>query len=197
MGRTRQALKCSGHRTDGQPCQAYAINGGKVCAVYGGRAPQVKAAATRQLAERQAAAILAGIGDYGPVTDPLTELQYLAGRAKRFMEILEGVVAELQRIRYTTQAEQIDGRVILYERSMDRLGKLLADIARLDIDSRLARISEDQARLINAVMLGAMTDAGLSRELQEQIRPAIARRLRLAAGQERQRDRLALPGGAR
>jgi hypothetical protein len=30
MGRTRQALKCSGHRTDGEPCKAWAVNGGTV-----------------------------------------------------------------------------------------------------------------------------------------------------------------------
>lgn len=40
MARKRQALKCAGHRTNGDPCNAYAINGGKVCAAHGGRAPQ-------------------------------------------------------------------------------------------------------------------------------------------------------------
>lgn len=192
MARTRQALKCSGHRTDGEPCNAWAINGGTVCAVHGGRAKQVKAAAARRLAERKAEAILAGIGDYDPVTDPLTALQSLAGRAKRFMEILEGVVAELQRIRYTTQAEQIDGRVILYERSMDRLGKLLVDIARLDVDQRLAAIEEAKGRVIIAAVVGALADIDLSQELQQAARTAIARRLEVAAGQERGHERIAL-----
>lgn len=38
-------------------------------------------------------------------------------------------------------------------------------------------------------MLGAFADIGLSRELQDAVRPAIARRLRLASAEERERER--------
>ncbi len=141
---TPQALQCSGRRPDGEPCKAW-----WVCAAHGGCAPQIKAKATRAIAERKAEKLPAGISDYEPVTDPLAELQRLAGQALRWLDVLEGIVAESQRIRYTTQAEQIDGRIVLLERAMDRAGKFLADLARLNIDERMTKLSEGQARLVN------------------------------------------------
>ena len=65
MARKRRALKCLGHRMDGEKCNAWAINGGIVCAAHAGRVNQVKAAA-RRLAERKAEATLAAITDYEP-----------------------------------------------------------------------------------------------------------------------------------
>ena len=64
---------------------------------------------------------------------------------------------------------------------MDRAGKFLADLARLGIDERLAKLSEAQARLVNEVVRGVMADLNLSAELREAARPTIARRLHLAA----------------
>lgn len=45
-------MKCSAHRTNGDPCSAWAIKGSNVCRTHGGSAPQVK----RKAAERIAAA---------------------------------------------------------------------------------------------------------------------------------------------
>ena len=45
MARKRQARRCKGRRTGGQPCKAFAILGGEVCAAHGGSAPAVRAAA--------------------------------------------------------------------------------------------------------------------------------------------------------
>lgn len=42
MARKRQARRCSARRTDGQPCRAYAVLGGEMCAAHGGSAPQVR-----------------------------------------------------------------------------------------------------------------------------------------------------------
>ena len=192
MGSPRQAQKCSGHRTNGEPCKAWAMNGSSVCVAHGGKARQVKAKAARVLAERKADKLLAGIGDYEPVTDALGELQRLAGRALRWLDVLEGIVEELQRIRYSSETEQIDGRVVVFERAMDRAGKFLADLARLGIDERMAKLSEAQAQLVNEVIRGVLADLNLSAELREAARPAIAQRLRMAAAGERQPAQLAL-----
>jgi hypothetical protein len=170
------------------------MNGSKVCKAHGGRARQVKAKAAQVLAERKAEAILVGLADYEPVTDPLTTLQHLAGRAVRLLDVLEGVVSELTRLRYSTQAEQIDGRVIVYERAMDRAGRLVADLARLNIDERLAKVSGQQAEALNRVLRGALADLGVA-VTDEAVRAAVARQLRLVAGGPVPRGALTAPAG--
>lgn len=45
MARKRQARRCRARRSDGQPCKAWAILGGEVCAVHGGSAPMVRVSA--------------------------------------------------------------------------------------------------------------------------------------------------------
>lgn len=53
MARRRQARRCKAHRRDGQPCRAYAINGGVVCTKHGGAAPQVRRAAEARVVKQQ------------------------------------------------------------------------------------------------------------------------------------------------
>lgn len=177
----RQALKCSARRTNGKPCRAWAINGGTVCVAHGGAAKQVKAAAARNVAERQAEKFLATIGEFEPVTDPLNQLQLLAGRAVKWMQVLEGIVADLHRIRYQTESEQLDARIVLYERAMDRCSKVLVEMSRLDIAERQLKIDQALGKLIIAAVAGALADVGADPELQQAIRPALARRIDLAA----------------
>src|SRR5215207_1399204 len=40
---------CTAHRSNGEPCHAYAIRGGNVCPKHGGSTPQVRKAAMRRL----------------------------------------------------------------------------------------------------------------------------------------------------
>jgi hypothetical protein len=45
VARKRQARRCEARRSDGQPCGAFAITGGWVCAAHGGSARRVRHAA--------------------------------------------------------------------------------------------------------------------------------------------------------
>ena len=47
----RWAVRCRGHRRNGQLCRRWAIRGGFVCPLHGGAAPQVREAARRRLLE--------------------------------------------------------------------------------------------------------------------------------------------------
>lgn len=59
MARVRWAHKCAAHKTNGDPCGNYAIDGGRVCRMHGGAAPQVRRAADMRLLEASAYRALA------------------------------------------------------------------------------------------------------------------------------------------
>jgi hypothetical protein len=127
--------------------------------------------------------------DAGPVDNPLEELQHLAGRVLAWERAIGQMVNELSSLRYETDfGEQLRSEVALFERAMDRCERVLVAMARLDIDDRLVKITQAQAKIVNGVILGAFEDIGLSQEQKEAVRPAIARRLRLAAAEERQHE---------
>lgn len=44
-------MLCTAKRSNGQPCKASAIRGGRVCVTHGGSAPQVRDAARRRILE--------------------------------------------------------------------------------------------------------------------------------------------------
>jgi hypothetical protein len=155
------------------------------CRLHGGATrSQTKRAADEEIEER-ASAMLAELGTR-PVDNPLEELQRLAGRVLAWERVIGELVNELDSVRYETEfGEQLRSEVALLERAMDRCERILVAMARLNLDERLVRISEAQGRQVVGAILGAFADIGLSREMQDAVRPAIARRLRLASAEER------------
>ncbi|HEY9521904.1 MAG TPA: hypothetical protein VIR33_01590 [Thermopolyspora sp.] len=178
----RQALKCKARKTNGDPCGNYAINGGTVCHAHGGRTRQVKAKAAARAAEAKVRAQLARL-DVAPVDDPLSELAKITGQVVAWKDTIAEWVNELASIRYSTEnGEQLRAEVALFERAMDRCEKFLGTMARLNIDERLARISERQAEIIIKAVTATLADRGLSTEEQAEARRDVARRLRVAPG---------------
>jgi hypothetical protein len=158
------------------------------CRKHLGNAPTVAKAAERDRLEHEAREALAVL-DMQPVDDPLTELQKLAGQVLAWKNAIGRMVNELESIRYRGEfGEQLRSEVALFERAMDRCERVLVAMARLNIDERLVKITEAQGKLVTEVVLAAFRDVGLSREMQDAVRPAIARHLRLVAGQERRRE---------
>lgn len=51
MSKQRWARRCSAHRTNGEPCQAWAIAGGRVCIAHGGVTRRARQAADVRLIE--------------------------------------------------------------------------------------------------------------------------------------------------
>lgn len=139
------------------------MNGATVCRAHGGAAPQTRAAASRRLAEDKATRSLARQG-VRPLGDPLAAFSDIAAEAVAVKEWAAGHVAELQdqlTIRDAKGTEQLREVVALYERAMDRAGRLLAEYVRLGIAERQVALTEAQAAMLAAVLDRVLTGVGL------------------------------------
>lgn len=150
--------RCRATNRSGKRCGRYAIPGGRVCTTHGGRAVQVKAAADRRLAQADAERIVSQVVTArGPLSlaDVYTELQKTAGLAVAWRDMLEEKVTALTEWRYEAKGagtEQLRSEIALFERSLDRVGKLLEVIARLDLDTRVAALNAAQGAAVAEVI---------------------------------------------
>jgi hypothetical protein len=182
MARKSQGIKCHCDKTSGEPCPNWAMHGQLVCAAHGGRSPQAKAAAEERQAEAEARKVLYKY-DAHPVDNALEALQRLAGRALALEAAMGDMVNDLKSVRYQggEGAEQLRGEVAVLERAMDRCGKILVDIARLNIDERLVKIEEGKAKIIVEAVEVALAAAGVRGQAAVEPKRAAARHLRAAS----------------
>jgi hypothetical protein len=144
------------------------------CKLHGGSAPSGRIAG----AEQQARAELARL-NVPPVENALTALAAIAGEVVAWKDVLAAKVNDLSSLRYKTEGgEQLRAEVALWERALDRCGKFLVDMAKLDIDERLARVTEQQAEQISAALTAVLAEMGLSQDQQRAARAGVARHLR-------------------
>lgn len=152
--------------------------------MHGGAAPQVRTKAAErvveQAARRELGKLAAVLGPAEPIDNPLTELGKLAGEVIRWKDLMAEHVAELDRIRYSDDrgGEQLRSEISLFERALDRCGTFLTSIARLNIDARLAAISEAQADVVLRAIDAALDDAGVESARRGQAKLAAARHLK-------------------
>jgi hypothetical protein len=88
------------------------------------------------------------------------------------------------RLRYEAAGagtEQLRAEVSLFERALDRCTTVLATIAKLDIDARLARITELQAAAVLRAVDVAIAKAGVTGPAAVDARQAAAAELRRVA----------------
>ena len=122
--------------------------------------------------------------DAAPVTDPLTALQKLAGQAVAWMDIIGDLVNGLRNsLRYEDAkgAEQLRSEVALMERGMDRTGKLLVDIAKLNIEGRLAGVRQQTADMLERALDAALEKAEVGLDKQAEARETFRRHLKVVA----------------
>ena len=148
------------------------------CKLHGGCAPSSVIAGINEQARQ-----LLYKHDAGPVADPLEALQRLAGRALALEETIGELVNNLRSVRYETETggEQLRSEVAVLERAMDRCGRVLVDIAKLNIEERLARVTELQVQIVSDALAATFRDMGLPAEQQRDARGRIARHLRSVA----------------
>jgi len=116
------------------------------------------------------------------VADPLTELGKLAGQVLAWRDALAAHVNELTSIRYSARGagtEQLRAEVALFERALDRCAHVLVAMAKLDIDARLAAITEQQATAMLRALDATLTAIGISGSAAVEARSVMARHLRV------------------
>lgn len=164
--------------TDDHTCRRILKPGEKRCKLHGGASPQAKRKAAERVLEEQVKHAIEGM-DIQPVKNPLEALSQLAGEILAWKDLMAAHVAKLKdTLRYEGEhAEQIRGEVTLYEKAMDRSVAVLAQIARLKIDERLAAISEAQVQTMSRILEGTLDKLGMS---YDQKRVAFAEMSRLS-----------------
>jgi hypothetical protein len=152
--------RCTAKRKDGQLCGSWSLQGADRCRMHLGKT-------TAAVKLEQAAAVQLARLDLPPVEDPLSELARVCGQVLGWKDMLAGKVNDLTSLRYENEAggEQLRAEVALWERSLDRCERFLTAMARLNIDERLARISEERAEVIISVLAAALERAGIEGEL--------------------------------
>lgn len=142
----RPCIQCGGV-VRARACRDAPIKGGPVCSHHGGSAPQVRAAADRQLVEEGATKELGKV-KVRPIGDPVVAIGELAAEAIAFFEGAKANAVE----------GQVDGAWMAFaERSLERAGKLLAAAGRLGLEERRIRLEEAQLDLAAAVIVGVLT----------------------------------------
>jgi hypothetical protein len=152
--------------------------------------------ATMNLVEGQAADRLAAImtahGEKlmhpDPIGNPLDELLALAAEIKAGKELLREAVQVLwsqNKIRYahSKAGEQLRVEILLYERALERFGKILVDISKLKIEDRLAGIRQQTADMIERALDDALEDSGVGLEGKAAARATLGRRLHIVKEQ--------------
>lgn len=156
--------RCAARRKNGVPCGNWPVKGADKCRMHlGKRASAVKL-------QREASTALARL-DLPPVEDPLTQLAAVTAQVIGWKDQLAVKVNDLTSLRYEGEGsgEQLRAEVALWERALDRCEKFLTAMARLDIDNRLAKITEARATAIIVVFVAALEAAGIEGEQREAV----------------------------
>lgn len=183
-GSVSEKPKCRANRSNGEPCGNYPIHGADVCRKHGGAAPQVQAKAAERLVEAEARKTFGRLADHArPVDNPLDALATTAGEIVAWKDFCAAQIADLRELRSTDDkgAEQINALVALFERSLDRAVAALATISKLNIEDRLAKITEVQARAVVAALEAGFAAAGVTGQPAVDGRTAATRALRAAS----------------
>lgn len=165
-------------KTTGGTCRNFLEPGQLRCKLHGGASPQARRKQAERVLEAQVKSEIEGMV-ITPVENPLTALSMLAGEILAWKDLMATHVAKLKdNLRYQGEhAEQIRGEVTLYEKALDRSVAVLAQIARLKIDERLAAIQEAQVQQMARILEGTLDKLGMS---YDQKREAFAEMSRLA-----------------
>lgn len=183
-GRCKVRAKTTGKQCGNRPMQGQAI-----CRMHGGAARQNREKAKERLAaqaiKESAEAELAHYG-VTAVEDPLLELSKLASASTALMHALGARVNALDELENsgTTFAPAIKAEVAMYERAMDRTGRLLDSLVKHGYMERQVSLAEREALLVSGIIRRVLAGLGLSTEQLQQAQTLLAAEFRALEGKE-------------
>lgn len=193
-------MKCTAKRTNGEPCNAYAVKGLRVCRVHGAGSPQARAAAKRRLAEEKAARAVKELNvrlDTSP-TAALLDMVKVAAAEERYWgvrveELRETAPHKLTAVQTrisvgkdrggTTELRHVDATVAveyrLWTDAQERVAKFAAAALRAGVEERRVKLAEDQGALVAQVIRGVLNDLKLNKEQAAVAPEVVTRHLKL------------------
>jgi hypothetical protein len=187
--------RCQARRSDGEPCQRWAIKGATVCPSHGGSIKRVRAAAARRLQREQLegdlGVLLAELEIQAADRHPVDVLLAAVARCSAMAQVLGALVGGLTT---TTGGPGAlwgpnhlgDGAphvlTTMYGQWLDRAARASKLAIEAGVEERRVRLAEQLSALVVDVLRGVLDDLDLSAEQRAAAAVAMPRRLQLIAG---------------
>jgi len=148
------------------------------CKLHCGSTPSVSQSYRDQLVAQEARSTLERLGIPERLGNPVEELLAIGAEARAWLGVLRARVSELDELDINDKIgrQQERALVALYERALDRTSRVLTDLVRLDLDSRLVRLQENQVAMMFEALNQALNQA--PEEYHEPIRLALVESLK-------------------
>lgn len=142
--------RCSAHRRDGEPCGQPAMSGQRVCKMHGGKSRGAREAAERRRQEAAAEEIRSRLlwnPGAVPVSDPIGELQLLAGQMRQAVDLLGAMLGPGEPCGACGRAPMpLDSPAgVAWLKQQRELRGVLEAMGRLGIASRAVEVQQGQA----------------------------------------------------
>lgn len=174
----------TGEASAGERCGQNAVRGLDICAKHGGGHPVAREMGKRVMENRIERHRLGKLADkYGlDELNPLQAMQKLVQEVLMLKEHLYEQIANMDAEDWTytdrigvEQARQV---FQMYERAVERSSRLLVDLGKLNIDDRLAKVSEKQAEVVAVVMEKVLTAMELDEERRDEAKTLLGQEFR-------------------
>lgn len=183
--------KCSGKRSNGEPCGKWPMKGQRVCRTHGGSSPQAKAAAERRIQTAKAEQAVATFGlarEVDPRDALLEEVYRTAGtvdwlakqvRSLDTADVVWGRVEETDDGVKNKAAPSV--WVQLYQQERQHLVRVCRETIQAGVEERRVRLAEQQGSMLAGVIKAILGDLDLSPEQAAKVPTVVPLHLRALA----------------
>lgn len=174
-----ERVDCSVLNKQHKPCNKKEyLPGSGVCYWHGGRSFSVSHKALRRTTLTNVAKINEVVeGQLIFPDNPYDTLNSILITCRHFLEIVENKVNNIEdgewRYKDKAGAEQLRSEIALYERAMDRTVRAANALAKLNLEERFAKLSEQQAASMMYIVSEVFRRMGLDELQREQARQLV------------------------